>query len=222
MSLRPPYRVLATGTAAFALGLAAPALASEPHGDPAHGAPYAHPGWTAPHDQVPQSPVLGPPPEARAAWLSECRSRLIRRDSGWDGALIGGAIGGIAGNRIAGRGHRTVGTLAGAAVGTVAGAAIDRAEDSAATRAARDECERYLDDYYAYHAAYARGPWNQTGYASGCCMQPAAMPARAPTCREDVRYVTEYVTVPGRRVIPRRPQPDKRVRIVPDKRVRTN
>ncbi len=59
-----------------------------------------------------------------------------RRDNGVGGAIIGGALGGLAGNRIAGRGSRTEGTLIGAGVGAIAGAVIDQAED-------RDLCARY-------------------------------------------------------------------------------
>lgn len=165
--------------------------------------------------------------DPRDAWLADCRQRLSSRDSGLDGALIGGAVGGLAGNRLAGRGNRTVGTVAGAAIGAAAGAVIDKAEDS---RRNRDECEAYLDDYYA---RYERGAYPQQGYypsygypAQGCCMaQPMMMvPAQRaePNCTETVEYVYEDVPVrPARRVIPRRSKvvPDKRVKIVPDKRV---
>lgn len=212
--LRHTLRILTAGGAAALALAAAPALAHENHDGP----PPPPPGWDAPRHHT-----MGPPPEARMAWLSECRSRISRRDDGVGGALIGGAIGGLAGNRIGGRHHRTEGTIAGAAVGAIAGAAIDRAED----RGARDECERYLDEYYGYHSAHARhyAGYYAGGmvYAQGCCQPVMTMPRPAPECREEVRYVTEYVTVPGRRVIPRRPAPrDKRVRIVPDKRIRTN
>lgn len=210
--LRHTLRILTAGGAAALTLATAPALAHESHDGP------PPPGWGAPPPHM-----MGPAPDARMAWLDECRGRMSRHHDGMGGALIGGAIGGLAGNRIAGHRHRTEGTIAGAAVGAIAGAAIDRAED----RGARDECERYLDEYYGYYSAHAR---HFAGYypggmvqAQGCCQPMMTMPRPAPECREEVRYVTEYVTVPGRRVIPRRPAPrDKRVRIVPDKRIRTN
>lgn len=174
--------------------------------------------------------------DPREAWLADCRQRLSSRDSGVGGAVIGGVVGGVAGNRIAGRGNRTVGTVAGAAVGAVAGAAIDKAEDRGRNR---DECEAYLDDYYARYErgggypGYAAGYGAPQGYypayrypAQGCCMaQPMMMvPVAQPqqNCTETVEYVYEDVPVrPARRVIPRRSKvvPDKRVKIVPDKRV---
>lgn len=170
-------------------------------------------------------------PAARDAWLADCRHRLSERDSGVGGAVIGGVVGGIAGNRIGGRHHRTVGTIAGAAVGAVAGAAIDKAEDS---RRNRDECEAYLEDYYARYthgggyAGYGHGygyGYPQGYYpAQGCCMaQPMMMMPMMmvpvvqpkPHCTETVEYVYEDVPVrPARRVIP------KRTKIVPDKRVK--
>lgn len=221
MSFRRLARITTT-CAAMAIGLAAmPASAHEPMGGPhdmhsAHG-PRGPAGWGPP----PGPPMLGPSPEVRMDWLAECRQRTSHRDDGLSGAAIGGIAGGIAGNRLAGRHHRTTGTIAGAAVGAVAGAIIDRAEDRGR---GGDECERYFDEYYEYYAAHARNnQWGQQAYGTGCC-QPAGMmrPRPAPECREDVRYITEYVTVPGRRIIPRRPVRDKRVRIAPDKRIRTD
>ncbi len=86
-----------------------------------------------------------------------------RRDNGLGGALIGGAIGGLAGNRIAGRGNRTEGTLIGAGVGAVAGALIDKAE--------RDPCDQFRQpqqqsfaDYQSYYAAYNQ--WLNNYYAA--------------------------------------------------------
>lgn len=86
-----------------------------------------------------------------------------RRDNGLGGALIGGAIGGLAGNRIAGRGNRTAGTLVGAGVGAVAGALIDKAE--------RDPCDQFRQpqqqsfaDYQSYYAAYNQ--WLNNYYAA--------------------------------------------------------
>lgn len=215
----------AAGLAALSLA-ATPALAHEGHPDSRPGP--GGPAWS------------GYDPAARDAWLADCRQRLSSRDSGVGGAVIGGVVGGIAGNRIAGRGNRTVGTIAGAAVGAVAGAAIDKAEDAGRNR---DECEAYLDDYYA---RYTQGggypgyggyghPYGQPGgyypaygypMAQGCCMmQPAMMVPMAqskPNCTETVEYVYEDVPVrPARRVIPKRTKivPDKRVKLTPDKRV---
>lgn len=171
-------------------------------------------------------------PAGRDAWLADCRSRVSSRDNGVGGAVIGGAVGGVVGNRVAGRHNRTVGTLAGAAVGAVAGSAIDRAEDRGRER---DECEAYLDDYYArYSANYGASFGYAQGYAgsayvpayagAGCCASAPVMmvPVQAaPQCTETVEYI--YEDVPVRRTY-RRPVHtkvvhDKRVKIVPDKRV---
>ena len=109
------------------------------HHDSHHGKPHRKLAYT---------------PEQRAWWISECqrrmsysygrRERRVYRDNGLGGALIGGALGGIAGNRIAGRGNRTEGTVIGAAAGAVLGAAIDKAEDRG----------RYRDDRYADDGGY--------------------------------------------------------------------
>jgi hypothetical protein len=170
--------------------------------------------------------------DARDAWLADCRQRLSSRDSGVGGAVIGGLVGGVAGNRIAGRGNRTVGTLAGAAVGAAAGAAIDKTEDNGRNR---DECEAYLDDYYAGYSqqpAYPGGPvyggypQQQAYYAApgygyqGQPMMMVPVQQAQPNCVETVEYVYEDVPVrPARRVIPRRSKvvPDKRVKLVPAK-----
>jgi hypothetical protein len=173
------------------------------------------------------------------AWLADCRRRVSARDNGVGGAVIGGAVGGLAGNRIAGRHNRTVGTVAGVAVGAVAGSAIDRAEDRGR---AQDECEAYLDDYYARYAEgqqpqppygydrprYASGyvpaytPTYAPGYAypaANCCTPVQVQPE----CTETIEYVYEDVPVPRRtyrRVAKRqRVVADKRIKIVPDKRV---
>ena len=102
------------------------------------GAPYA-------------PPLPGPPP--------------ARRDNGVGGALIGGAIGGVAGNVIAGRGNRLAGTLLGAGAGAIAGAAIDQAED----RGRRREFREYRDDRYAPPpSAYGDGfAYRDGGYREG-------------------------------------------------------
>lgn len=233
---------LAAAAAALTL-LASPALAHD-HGrslEPELRDPPA----TYPGGPQYEGPEYGGPryggfdPAARDAWLADCRHRLSSRDSGMGGAVIGGVVGGIAGNRIAGRHDRAAGTVAGAAIGAVAGAAIDRAENA---RRERDECEAYLDDYYARYAqggypGYGYGYGYQPGYypatqgypAAGCCMaQPVmAVPVMMvpviqprPHCTETVEYVYEDVPVRVRkRYIPRpaRIVPDKRVKIVPEK-----
>lgn len=233
-------RLRAAAFAALSLA-ASPALAQADYagadyasGDYADGG-YPDQEYTPPHSGYGHGNGYGG--DARDAWLADCRQRASSRDSGVGGAVIGGLVGGVAGNRIAGRGNRTVGTLAGAAVGAAAGAVIDKAEDTGRNR---DECEAYLDDYYARYnqqAAYPGGPaygggYPQQGYAApgygypaqGCCMaQPMMMvPVQQakPNCVETVEYVYEDVPVrPARRVIPRRSKvvPDKRVKLVPVK-----
>lgn len=210
-------RLLLRVSAAAAMSLAAtPALAQQSP---------AYPGGLYPgevYEEVQDSQggdeaqrYGGYEPAARDAWLVDCRQRLSARDSGLGGALIGGVVGGFAGNRIAGRGNRTVGTLAGAAVGAAAGTVIDKAEDTGRNH---DECEAYLDDYYARYTQSGGNP----GY--GSYAQQGYYPAQPqPSCTETVEYVYEDAPVrPAYRVIPKRPRaaPDKRVRIVPDKRVR--
>jgi hypothetical protein len=233
MRLRKIVQTCAIGSA-LALGVSAgPAFAhggehrhtaSEPGAPPA--GPDTRPEWRQGQGYTLQGP-------AREDWLRECRSRISRRDDGLGGAVIGGVIGGVAGNRIAGRGNRTVGTIAGAAVGAVAGAAIDKAEDRGR---AKDECEAYLDNYYASysggqgygHHGYAhqgQGYYPAYAPANGCCqsgpmvMVPVMMMPRAePECTETVETVYEDVPVRRRVYRPRR-APDKRIRVAPDKRV---
>lgn len=206
-----------------------------------HGGPSDHrPEQSPRYDEVlpPPQPVYAPvaaaplPNPGREAWLADCRQRVSARDNGVGGAVIGGLVGGVAGNRIAGRGNRTVGTLAGAAVGAAAGAVIDRAEDAGRSR---DECEAYLDDYYARYQAgsdgrvyggampaqgYAYAYGYPQGYTNGCCgavpvmMVPAPVQAQ-PDCVETIEYV--YEEVPVRRKAYR---PAKRTKIVRDKRVK--
>lgn len=194
---------LLTAVATATVLTAQPALAHDGHG----AEPAFHRGEMR----------YGFDPAAREAWLADCRRRLSARDSGLGGAVIGGVVGGLAGNRIAGSGNRAVGTIAGAAVGAAAGAAIDRAEDANHNR---DECEAYLDDYYA---RYTQGGYYPAhGYAQGygyMAARPVMMvPAThaEPECTETIEYVYEDVPArpaPSRRYIPR---PSK---IVPDKRV---
>lgn len=208
--MRFRHFVQTTAALALAAGLSTPALAGDKH---RHHDRDDRPEWREDRMQF-----------DREAWLDDCRERvsLHRRDNGVGGAVIGGVAGGLLGNRIAGRGNRTVGTIAGAAVGAVAGAAIDKAEDRGRDR---DECETWLDDYYAGaagygHPGYAPG-YAQPGYGYGyygagapMVMVPVMMPGKPCVETETVEYVTPR---PARRVIPRRP--DKRIRIAPDKRV---
>ncbi|MEP7222239.1 MAG: glycine zipper 2TM domain-containing protein [Novosphingobium sp.] len=160
----------------------------------------------------------------RDAWLAECRHR--RGDNGVGGAVIGGLVGGIAGHEIAGRGNRALGTVAGAVVGAVAGAAIDKAEDRGRVR---DSCDDMLAGYSSQ--GYNNSGYAGYGYTPMMVMVPVMMMAapQAPQqpCKETVT-TTEYVTYETvrRRMIPRRPvyrpAPDKRVKMVPDKRDMTH
>lgn len=188
---------------ALAVSLSAPALA---HGHKHDGDRDMRPDWREGRHPGGYSPDFE---AARQDWLEDCRHRVS--DNGVGGAVIGGIAGGLIGNRIAGRDNRTVGTVAGAAVGAIAGAAIDKAEDRGRDR---DDCEAFLDDYYA------RGPQGYPGhgyygYAVPMVMVPVMLPGKP--CVETVT-TTEYVSRPARRYIPR-PRPDKRIRVVPDKRI---
>ena len=228
MRLRQFLRQSAIAGAACtaSLVLAGPVLAHEVPDE----AP-AHPGHAYPGPAYPGAAYPGPrmDPEARDAWLADCRRELGKGKSVAGGTLLGGLVGGVAGNRIAGRGNRTVGTIAGAAIGAGAGMMIDHASDRSRTR---DECEAYLEDYEARYShsgapgyGYGQGGYGYGypayGYGGGCCqpmmMVPVMMMPRAePECTETVEYVYEDVPVrPARRVVPQ-----KRVKFVPDKRVK--
>jgi hypothetical protein len=102
----------------------------------------------------------------------------------------------------------------------------DRRRDRDDREREPDQCEAYLDGYYAYYRRY-QGPGQAYAYpsyvyASPCCqpmpmmMAPVMrMPRAEPKCTETVEY--EYEDVPVR---PRpRPAPDKRIKVVPDKRI---
>ncbi|MET1756922.1 glycine zipper 2TM domain-containing protein [Novosphingobium sp. RD2P27] len=234
----------------YALGMAAGIALMAPGAVLARDSDYQG-GWRDGRWQ--DSPHVEPPRlEARSSyyspaqemWLADCRSRISTHDSGVGGAVIGGVAGGVAGNRIAGRGNRTVGTLAGAAVGAAAGAVIDRMEDSGRNR---DECEAYLEDYYARAeiSGVARG-YNQPGFPygyadhpswqatyppgynayypsqpySGCCAGTSAMMVPAPVqAKPDCTETVEYIyeDVPVTRRVVRQV---KRTKVVPDKRVK--
>lgn len=169
--------------------------------------------------------------QARADWLDECRAnrRHGRRGNAAGGAVVGGVVGGILGNAVAGRGDRTVGTIAGAAVGAVAGGAIGNSADRRRDRYATDYCESYLARYMSY--GYSRSGYGYGyGYRPMMVMVPVAMaqptPQPAPRAREctETQVIEEWVPVagPARRIIPRRPAPTKRVRVIPDKRITVN
>ena len=161
----------------------------------------------------------------RETWLRECRRRL--GDNGVGGAVIGGVLGGVAGNVIGGRGNRVLGTVAGAAVGAVAGAAIDKAEDKGRVQ---DRCEAMLANpaptgampgAYGYAVPMMwvpvmmvpAGQAQMTGQMTG---QATGKPRVETVVTEEVRYVT---VSRRHRTIKHRSAPDKRIRLVPDKRV---
>ena len=167
----------------------------------------------------------------RGEWLDRCRAqqdgwRSGRRDDGLGGALIGGVAGGVLGNRIAGRGDRVLGTVIGAAAGAAVGAAIDQAEDRGPRRDYRgDYCEQYLD-YYTQGGGWGYQGYGY-GYAQPMMMVPVMMvPAQGMAmgaqhgrvCKETV-VTEEWVTVREPRRVRYIPVRDKRVRMVPDKRV---
>ena len=180
------------------------------------------PAYEGPQDDTREAPAQGYDGDG---WLRECRRRLS--DNGVGGAVIGGVVGGVAGNVIAGHGDKLVGTVAGAAVGALAGHVIDKAEDGPRVR---DLCEAMLEGGPGYGAApYGSAPYGYAGdgYAMPVMMVPVIMvpvPHRAGMgqrrCKETVTTTTEYIDAPRRsRYIPPRAVPDKRVRIVPKKRV---
>ncbi|MFN3517376.1 MAG: glycine zipper 2TM domain-containing protein [Novosphingobium sp.] len=194
--------------------------------------PPPGPGQPMAHPPLPQGEQARHYPadweQARANWLAECRRRHGSRNK-VGGALVGGVIGGVVGNRVAGRGNRAVGTVAGAAVGAVAGGAIGDAADK---RAARDYCEAYLEQHTSWSHGGAMGPgYGQPvvgyGYAPMTVMVPVAYvqvaaPAQPRECVETV-VTEEWVTVREKRKVRYiKPRPEKRVKIVPDKRVRIN
>jgi len=213
--------------AALSVAFAAPALA-----DPDQAAmPDPRPEWHGEQAAAPHHPGYDRVAyeQARADWLAECRANRSCSGKTVGGVVLGGLVGGVIGNRVAGRGNRTVGTVVGAAAGAAAGGAIGSAADR---RATRDYCEAYLDRYtsHAPQGFYGHGQQVSWGYAPVMMMMPVAMvQVAAPVqqqgdCKETI-VTEEWVTVPGRpkiRYIPPRRVPDKRVKIVPDKRVRVN
>lgn len=251
MTCRPVHLpVLGAALIAFAapaLAQPAPALPSPPPGAvvDAEGRVFGNtsndprPEWKAPQP-APALPVrpLGyeQPAAPRAAyddaawqraredWLAECRRNHKGSKGKVTGAIVGGLVGGVIGNQVAGEGDRTLGTVAGAAVGAVTGSAIGNQADS---NRARDFCEAYLDRYTAQAPAYAPTGYAPAGYAYAyqpvMVMMPvmvAAAPAPRRECVETT-VIEEWVEVaPGK---PRkRHVADKRVKLVPDKRLRAD
>lgn len=247
MSVRPFSLALCAALCGLALPAAAQTGVVDAQGRVFDGPmPDTRPEWRGPPpgpaQPLPQQPMAHPPlpgpqqtiqyppgwEQARANWLAECRRRQGSGNK-LGGAVVGGVIGGVVGNRVAGDGNRVIGTVAGATVGAVAGGAIGDAADK---RAARDYCEAYLEQNITWSqgGAYGHGygqPVVGYGYAPMMVMVPVAyVPVAAPAqpreCVEKV-VTTTWVTVHEKRksrTIP--PRPDKRVKIVPDKRVRTN
>ena len=174
--------------------------------------------------------------QQRSEWLAECRHRL--GSNGVTGAVIGGVIGGVAGHEIAGRHDGVLGTVAGAVVGAVAGRAIEKAGDRGRTN---DRCESMLQGYGQQGGYGYQGYGYAQAYAVPMMMVPMMMvpamsvPSGAPAapksnCKEVVttEYITTYETVRRRVMVPRPAPhykrvpvmvPDKRVRMVPDKRI---
>lgn len=232
MRLRLPLLAFAAACAVPAAALAHDHAPPPPPGDEAVDAEGRHFG----HGMPPQPDDRRAEwEEQRAAWLDECRSRMDRRDdwyedgwkrkrsSGVTGAVLGGVAGGLAGRAIAGHGDKGVGTVAGAAVGAVAGAAIERAASGGHERHERggysgDYCEQYFNYYTQAGMGY-----HGFGYMQPMMMVPVMMMQGhhghgGKECKETV-VTEEWVTVrqrPRYRYIPVR---DKRVRVVPDKRL---
>jgi hypothetical protein len=171
----------------------------------------------------------------RAAWLDECRARMDERDdwsdgyrrkrsSGVAGAVVGGVAGGLLGRGIAGRDDKVLGTVAGAVVGAAAGAAIERASSSGRDR--REGRRSYSGDYCEqYFNYYTQQGWGHQGHGYGTAMMMVPVMfmqgqghGHGKHCKETI-VTEEWVTVrPPARVHYHR-VPDKRVRIVPDKRL---
>lgn len=142
---------------------------------------------------MPQGEPFSPSAEARSAWIAECSEGLARsRPSS---------------PRVDRYGYESPKKQA-------ARLADDR-------RDAEKQCGRYYDDHYEYYNSYR--PAQQQAYyqptrtssPAGCVPCDRSGRPRSGNCTETVEY--EYVDVPVRRATPR---PSKRVKIVPDKRIR--
>ena len=213
---------------AVSLVLAAPAMAQTM--PPPPGVADPRPEWHGGPAATPQPQQPGVPgydqaayQQARANWLAECRRRQAGNGKMVGGAVLGGLVGGVVGNRVAGEGNRTEGTVIGAAAGAMVGGAVGASADR---REARDYCEAYLDQYTAQQPVYGHG--YSYGYAPMMVMVPVVMvpvAGQAAQQRECVETVVteEWVTVTEKKkkkVHYVAPRPDKRVRVVPDKRQR--
>lgn len=223
---------------AIAAASAVPTAAmAHDHGTPPPEAVEDAEGRTFGHGMPPQPGEARERWEAdRTAWLGECRTRMDERDdwgdgyrrkrsSGLAGAAIGGVAGGLIGRGIAGRGDKTLGTVAGAVAGAAAGAVIERAAGSGHDRHERTDRRAYSGDYceqyFNYYTQRGAGHYGY-GYAVPMMMVPVMQMHShghhgSKDCKETV-VTEEWVTE-------RRPDrvryirvPDKRVRIVPDKR----
>jgi hypothetical protein len=173
--------------------------------------------------------------DRRAAWLDECRARMDRQDDWYDdgwgrkrssgvtGAVLGGVAGGLAGRAIAGRGDRGIGTVAGAAVGAVAGAAIERASSGGHQRHERRSYSGdYCEQYFNYYTQQGMG-YHGFGYMQPMMMVPVMTMhghghQHGRDCKETV-VTEEWVTVRQPRRVRQIRVPDKRVRVMPDKRL---
>lgn len=107
---------------------------------------------------------------------------------------------------------------------------IDQCRQRISTRGGRrafeadqSHCATYYDDYYAYYARYAAGSgYGQAGGGTAMMTVPVTFAGKTQAdCGETVEY--EDVPVAARRVIHRPAPPrDKRIRIAPDKRLRSD
>ena len=240
MTLRFASLLAAAGLAA----LAAPALAQDGY-DP--GPPPPLPAWNDaqgyPDDEYldeedaweERTEHRGPPPhetsyppEARAAWLEDCRARYHDAPGRARGQVIGGLLGavagGVAGSAIAEGGDNLGGTLIGAGAGALAGAAIGGEVGARGDRDRLDACEAYL---LRYEQSY-RGPEPGHGAVAGAWGYHYPYPY--PVIWVRVPIVTERrdcgcETVVEERVVEERvveePAPPRVRRRAPDKRIRT-
>ncbi len=206
------------------------------------GAPYAHNDWHDPRPEVPPPtgsvpPVAAPgqagavpalPAEAipgRAQWLAECRRRLAGRDE-WPREWRR--------ERRKDHGHPAQGP--------------DECESYfddyyASARAHHEhQMQAYAGQALAGQPMYTMPMHMNAGHATeagghsgDCCraapmmmapsgpymLVPVMLPARKANCEREVIETIEEV-IPSRRTVPHRAPPrDKRIRVVPEKRVRT-
>ena len=198
-----------------------------------YGAPYAG-AYTVPHSA---NASMASPADiaarqadydrARADWIGECASRYRedhRGNGGLIGGLLGALVGGFAGNRIDDKGDRWAGTLIGAGVGGVAGAAIGALANAGSRKKSDAKAVTWCEDYLASHTpaapAYGYGGYGGYGYSygQGVMMVPVMVPKkRNCQCQDVIEEIVEEPR-PIRRYIPK-PQPDKRIKLSPDKRI---